>query len=65
MRHHPKSNNGVFSKKQTKASRFMMANHRRDIPFKSTNLNLNQPSSSPGMLAAVLGMLKRAARKRG
>ena len=57
MRHHPKSNNGVFSKKQRKASRFMMA-MRQDGNF----FALNDPAQlrgAVGLVSKMLGMAKK------
>jgi len=66
VRHHPKSNNGVFSKKQKKASRMMMATRSGFMPTPSQGLSLPTPQASLGVLPAVLGLLLgRRGRGRG
>lgn len=62
MRYHPKSNNGVFSKKQKKASRFMMRNrfhYQRGAKSIEAVPGVNMGA---GMLAGLLGMFSRMRR---
>lgn len=63
MRHHPKSNNGVFSKKQRKASRHMMAMRGGRLPQQGTMLDIPDMTKRGGVLAAVLGAIGAMRRK--
>ena len=69
MKHHPKSNNGVFSKKQKKASRVMMATRtafsRRDRSRSSFNMALPDPTGMMATIGALLFGMKGLRRRMG
>lgn len=61
MRYHPKSNKGVFSKKQRQASRKLMDTYR---PQRSASMSKEKIARSDGMgfmagLAALMGMRRK------
>lgn len=57
MKHHPKSNNGVFSKAQKKASRMMMMSRSGQVHSQRTYDVTSDLVNGSGLMARALALL--------